>query len=67
MGAEHNFRGAIIPGNNILSEVLTLLLGQVPAKAEVAYFQIAVFVEEDVRRLQVSVDDFCGVKILERT
>ena len=58
---EHDFRGAIIPGRDIACHLGVLDTG----KAEVANFQIAVFVDKDVARFQITMDDTRRVDIFQ--
>lgn len=67
-GAQENFRGPIPAGGHVLrqnSVVLRLILQNRSREAEVRDLHVAVGVEEDVGRLQVAMDDFRRMDVLQ--
>lgn len=59
--SEHDLGGAVIPGRNVTGHFVLLDTGQ----TEVADFQIAVFVDEDVAWFEIAVDDPGRVDVFE--
>ena len=58
---QHDLGGSVVSGGNVAGHLRILDTGE----TEVANFQIAVFVDEDVARLQVSVDHASRVDVLQ--
>ncbi len=60
---EHNLRRSVVPRRNITGHLWVLDT----RKTEIADFQIAVLVDEDVGWLKVAVDDTGGVDVFQST
>lgn len=60
---KHNLWRTVVAGGNVSSHLGVLYTGQ----AEVADLQIAILVDKDVARLQVTVNDTSGVNIFQTT
>lgn len=58
---EHNFRRTIIPCRDISGHLRILD----SSKAEIANFQVAIFVDQDVAGLEVTMNDAGGMDILQ--
>lgn len=68
--AEHDLRCPIPPGRHVLCHVPSVLLRilrEPSGQTEVADFEFAIGVDEQVSRFQVSVEDICRVDIFEAT
>lgn len=60
---EHDLGGSVISGRDVAGHLRVLNT----CKTEVANFQVAVLVNKDVGRLEVTVDDTSGVDIFQTT
>jgi hypothetical protein len=58
---EHNFRRSVVTCRDITRHLGVLYAG----KSEVADLEIAVLIDQNVARLQIAVDDSCGVDIFQ--
>lgn len=62
---EHYFGGAIKASHHVLGQILLPLRRQIATQAKVAYFQVAVFVNQNVGWFEVAVDNVCRVDKFE--
>ena len=65
---EHNLGGAIPTGRNVLSHVPSILLwidAEPSRQAEIGNLELAVGVDQQVSRLQVTVQDVCTVDVFQ--
>lgn len=66
--AEHDLRGAVPPRCDVFGHVACVFLwidGEAAGEAEVADLEFAVGIDEQVARLQISVQDVRGVDVLQ--
>lgn len=61
--SEHDLRSSVVSGRHIAGHLRILNTGQ----AKVANFQVAVLVDKDVARLQVTVDHTGGMNVFQST
>lgn len=66
---EHDLGRAIPPGSDVLGHEARVLIGSEhgASQSEVAHFEVAVGIEQDVARLEVAMNDVGAVHGLERT
>ena len=76
MGRKHDLRSTIESGNYILCEILTFFLAKIPTQPKVAiiwlvllvkipYLQIAIFIQKDITRFKISMDDVCWMYVFK--
>lgn len=66
--AQHDFRGSVPSGGDILGHVPRIFLrvhGKAPGQPKVADLEFAVGVDEQVAGLEITVQDVCRVDVLE--
>jgi len=59
--SEHNLGRSVVSSGDVSRHLRILYTGE----TEVADLEIAVLVHEDVARLQIAVDDTCGVHVFQ--
>lgn len=60
---EHDFWSAVVTSGDVSGHLRVLNTG----KAEIADLEVAVFIDQDVARFEVTVNDACGMHVLQTT
>jgi len=62
---EHNLGSTIVASHDVLGQIFTLLFAQVATEAKVTDFEITVLVQQNVTRLEISMNNIGRVQVLK--